>query len=57
MDETNQLKLENNQNIDRLIAAVATMTQDQINACAWAMGAKGMWTKENITAELEGEKF
>ena len=43
--------------MDRHIAAVATMTQDQIDACAWLMGASGIgWTKENMTAEFQSEK-
>ena len=33
----------------RLIAAIQTLTQDQIDACAWVMGGSGAgWTKEKI---------
>jgi hypothetical protein len=53
----NQDKLTFNGLMDRHIAAVATMTQDQIDACAWLMGASGIgWTKENMAAEFQSEK-
>ena len=49
----------------RLKQVVPTLTQDQINACAWVMGGSGCgWTKEGIadeinralTVEIEQEK-
>ena len=46
-----------NEQMDGFIAAVATLTQQQIDALAWVMGGSGVkWTKEKITAELTDEK-
>jgi hypothetical protein len=37
----------------RLKSAVQTLTQDQIDACAWVMGGSGAgWNKENISSSL-----
>lgn len=37
----------------RLLAAAQTLTQDQIDACAWVMGGSGCgWTKETIIEQL-----
>jgi hypothetical protein len=37
----------------RLLAAAQTLTQDQIEACAWVMGGSGCgWTKEKIIESL-----
>ena len=37
----------------RLIAAAKTLTQDQINACAWVMGGSGCgWNKEEVVRAL-----
>jgi hypothetical protein len=37
----------------RLLAAAQTLTQDQIDACAWVMGGSGCgWTKETIIEAL-----
>lgn len=53
----NQDKITFNSTMDTFIAAVAGMTQEQIDACAYVMGASGAgWNKENIAAELRGEK-
>lgn len=50
-------KLTFNQKMDGFIAAVATLTQQQIDAVAWVMGGSGCgWNKENITKELQDEK-
>jgi hypothetical protein len=52
-----QDKLTFNGLMDRHIAAVQSMTQEQIDACAWLMGADGGgWNKENMTAEFQAEK-
>ena len=54
----NELKLTFNQKIDLQIAAVRELKQEQIEACAYVMGASGAgWNKENIIAELESEKY
>ena len=51
-----------NQKMDKLIAAVQSMTQEQIDACAWVMGSTwisstgGAWNKEAIIQELQDEK-
>ncbi len=46
-----------NQMMDGFIAAVSTLTQQQIDALAWVMGGSGVgWNKANITAELQSEK-
>jgi hypothetical protein len=46
-----------NQMMDGYIAAVATLTQQQIDAVAWCMaGGNAGWNKENITKELQDEK-
>ena len=46
-----------NQMMDGYIAAVSTLTQQQIDAIAWVMGGVGAgWNKENITKELQDEK-
>ena len=37
----------------KLKQVVPTLTQDQINACAWVMGGSGCgWTKEGIADEI-----
>ena len=52
-----QLKLSFNQIMDGYVAAVQSLTQEQIDACAYVMGAGGCgWNKENIEAELTSEK-
>jgi hypothetical protein len=52
-----QYKLSFNQMMDGYIAAVSTLTQQQIDALAWVMGASDCgWNKENITKELQDEK-
>jgi hypothetical protein len=46
--------------IDEMVASLDTLTQTQIDACAWAMGGSGCgWTKENIKAQLleDNQKF
>jgi hypothetical protein len=46
-----------NQIMDGYIAAVSTLTQQQIDAVAWVMGGSGAgWNKDNITKELQDEK-
>jgi len=46
-----------NQKMDGYIAAVKTLTQQQIDAVAWCMaGGNAGWTKDNITKELQDEK-
>ena len=43
--------------MDGYVAAVQSLTQEQIDACAYVMGAGGCgWNKENIEAELTSEK-
>jgi len=52
-----QDKLTFNQMMDGFIAAVATLTQQQIDALAYVMGGSGCgWNKDNITKELQEEK-
>jgi hypothetical protein len=42
--------------IARLYNAAETLTQEQIDACAYVMGGSGCgWTKECIQAELDKE--
>jgi hypothetical protein len=37
----------------RLLAAAQTLTQDQIDACAWVMGGSGCgWTRESVIDAL-----
>ncbi len=44
------------EHIKQMMATVETMTQDQINACAWCMGGGGAeWTKERLRNELQRE--
>jgi hypothetical protein len=46
-----------NQIMDGYIAAVSTLTQQQIDAVAWVMGGSGCgWNRDNITKELQEEK-
>ena len=46
-----------NQMMDGFIAAVATLTQQQIDAVAYVMGGSGCgWNRDNITKELQEEK-
>ena len=53
----NEDKITFNQLMDKYAAAVNTMTQEQIDACAWIMGGSGVgWTKETLTAEFQAEK-
>jgi len=53
----NEDKITFNQMMDGYIAAVSTLTQQQIDAIAWVMGGVGAgWNKENITKELQDEK-
>ena len=52
----NQDKQTFNDLMDRHIASISTMTQDQIDACAWLMGGGVGWTKENMIAEFQSEK-
>lgn len=45
------------QRFDRLSFAALTLTQDQIEACAWAMDGSGAgWTKEGIHAVIKNDK-
>ncbi len=38
---------------DTLRKAAATLTQDQIDACAWAMGGSGCgWTPEKVVEAM-----
>jgi len=40
---------------ERLRNGAHSLTQNQIDACAWAMGGSGVgWTKETILRSLEG---
>ena len=42
----------------RLEKAAKTLTQEQINACAWAMGGSGVgWTQENIMNSIPNKVF
>jgi hypothetical protein len=42
------------QYLKRIEAAAKTLTQDQIDACAWAMGASGCgWTRQGVLRELK----
>ena len=44
------------EHIKNMMAAVETMTQAQINACAWCMGGGGAeWTKARLLSELQRE--
>jgi hypothetical protein len=44
------------EHIKNMMAAVETMTQAQINACAWCMGGGGAeWTKPRLLSELQRE--
>jgi len=44
------------QHIKNMMAAAETMTQAQINVCAYCMGGGGAeWTKERLKAELQRE--
>lgn len=37
----------------RMLAAAQTLTQDQIDACAWVMGGSGAgWTKQGVIDSL-----
>ena len=37
----------------RLLAAAQTLTQEQIDACAWVMGGSGCgWTRESVIEAL-----
>jgi len=37
----------------RMLAAAKTLTQDQIDACAWVMGGSGAgWTRQSVIASL-----
>ena len=37
----------------RMLTAAQTLTQDQIDACAWAMGGPGVgWTKSSVIEAL-----
>jgi hypothetical protein len=39
-----------------MMAAVETMTQEQINVCAWCMGADGVgWSKSHLLSKLQQE--
>ncbi len=41
--------------MERLQKAAETLTQEQIDACAWAMGGSGCgWNKENVKDVLFG---
>jgi len=52
-----QDKITFNQRMDGFIAAVSTLTQEQIDAVAWVMGGSGCgWNRDNITKELQEEK-
>jgi len=43
--------------LGKLKVAAATLTPDQIAACAWVMGtSEGGWNKDNIIAELTSDK-
>jgi hypothetical protein len=45
------------QYFDRLSVAASTLTQEQIDACAWVMGASAVgWNKIWILHDLEKEK-
>ena len=58
MNEITELKLTHNQRMDAFIAAVSTMTPEQIEACSWVMGTSGAgWDKEAMLNELSKEKF
>ena len=62
-----QLKNQHNERMTRYINVVATMTQEQIDACAWCMcnfpgdwtkeNLPGDWTKENHIQELQDNKY
>jgi len=42
--------------LQRLAKVAETMTQAQVDACAWAMGASGCgWTPHSINQQLEGD--
>ncbi len=44
------------QHIKNMMTAVETMTQAQINACAYCMGGGGAeWTKTRLLSELQRE--
>jgi hypothetical protein len=53
----NQDKETFNKMMDGYISAVLTLTQQQIDALAWVMGASGCgWNRDNIIKELNDEK-
>jgi len=42
--------------INQMVADVETMTQGQINACAFCMGGGGaVWSKERLISELRAD--
>ena len=46
--------IKSKEQLQKLIDSLDSMTQDQIDACAYCMGASGCgWTKENLKTELE----
>ena len=50
-------KLSFNELMNKYAAAVGTMTQEQIDACAYVFGAGCCgWNKENMIQELNDEK-
>jgi hypothetical protein len=51
MEQLKSLTLQ--QRLSIMIEAVDTMTQQQIDACAWCMGGGGCdWTKESLKERL-----
>lgn len=51
----NKIKPETLQeHLERLAFAALTMTQDQIDACAWAMGASACgWNRNNLNESIK----
>jgi hypothetical protein len=49
----NEKPLTFEQQMQSLIEATETLTQEQVNACAWVMGGSGVgWTPDLVRAEL-----
>jgi hypothetical protein len=44
------------EHIKQMMDSIETMTQKQIDTCAWCMGGGGaQWTKERLRSELQRE--
>ena len=55
MEKIKPLTLE--EHLAKMIASVESMTQEQIDACAWCMGCSGCgWTKQTIIDHLTTDR-